>query len=177
MSHIISWERLSVSDYDHALIVEDNADIKSHVKLGELKFPIDFDIVWCNERTCFPSNSNEEIRAISSIIPFLAENDAAPGTDGYILSKNGANKLLQWVLIDSLFTHVDLRLMAYSLSKEEAQPLKLATSRSAQNIGHLRETYPTDHKLIAYSLRDPICSRAALSSVRAKEDEIARSGM
>jgi GR25 family glycosyltransferase involved in LPS biosynthesis len=176
MSHLMTWELLSASDHDYGFIFEDNAEIGNLAHLNEITFPADFDIIWCNERTCFPSDSVDEIRPINSIISFLTEVGRAPGTDGYILSKVGANKLIEWVAIDSLFTHVDLRLMAYSLTKEEARPLKQAISKISQNIGHLRDTYSADHKLIAFSLRDPICSRASIPSVRATEDSVVRSG-
>ena len=43
-------------------------------------------------------------------------DDNAPGGDGYILSRAGARKLLDWVAEDGFGEDVDWRLLAYGLS-------------------------------------------------------------
>jgi hypothetical protein len=75
-----------------------------------------------------------------------------------------------------MFSHIDLRLMAYCLSTEFSMPEEYCTG-TIRNILGLRQTYSKDHKLNAYSLFPFITRHKAEgpTSSRTIEDSIGRS--
>ena len=54
-------------------------------------------------------------RPLDAAMRAFHPEDNAPGGDGYILSRSGAGKLLDWLGADGFADHVDWRLLAYAL--------------------------------------------------------------
>ena len=155
LSHAKAWEIIARGDCSHGLIVEDDVTIGDMRSLSSLRIPDGSEIIFCNDRLAYPGADG--LRPIAPAIPFAMEQKRALGSDGYLLSKAGALHLLQWVEQDSYFAHVDMRLIAYSVTLEEAEE-HASLGRLSANIAALRRTYPKEHHMSAFSLYPHSCA-------------------
>jgi GR25 family glycosyltransferase involved in LPS biosynthesis len=152
LSHIRIWELIARRG-GWGLVIEDDAKIQNLENIRNLIIPEQTDIIFCNDRTAFPGKSG--LRPILPAFEYAGRNNRGVGTDAYIITSDGANKCLKYLRKDGIFTHVDLRLMAYCLDTEEAE-LFSTISQTANNIYNLRRTYQPDHKLNGFSLSPPV---------------------
>jgi hypothetical protein len=169
ISHAKAWELAAKTDGVFSVIVEDDIEIENIDALNSLVIPADLDIIFCNDRTCFPGENG--LRPLDAVVPFIESHGRSVGGDGYILSPHGAKKILQYVEIDGLFSHVDLRLMAYALPFKAWDEFDGEIKRTA-GIRGLKESYSLQHKLIGASLSPYICRNLYTPSRRDYEDLI-----
>lgn len=113
LSHVHCWEMVLQSGAEWAAILEDDTTILpefstalSGLDLGEQ------DLVFVNNRMCLPSVQDEEERPRFLTLPeaILARKDLthkASGADGYLLSRQGAARLLEQVQKDGANSDVD----------------------------------------------------------------------
>jgi GR25 family glycosyltransferase involved in LPS biosynthesis len=153
LSHVKIWEIIASDSSPYALIVEDDVILNDMRSLLELEFPEQSELIFCNDRLAYPGVDG--LRPIAPAIPFAMEQRRALGSDGYFLSKAGAIHLLELIEQDTLFAHVDMRLIAYSLTLEEAEKFA-SLGRLSANISALRHTYPIEHFVVAHSLHPPV---------------------
>jgi GR25 family glycosyltransferase involved in LPS biosynthesis len=153
LSHVRIWEIIASDSCPYALIVEDDVIFGDMRSLPDLKIPEQSEVIFCNDRLAYPGVDG--LRPIAPAIPFAVEHRRALGSDGYLLSKAGAMHLLELVEQDTLFAHVDMRLVAYSLTLEEAEEYA-GLGRLSANISALRRTYPIEHYVVAHSLYPPL---------------------
>jgi GR25 family glycosyltransferase involved in LPS biosynthesis len=147
------WELVAQSDCPHGLVVEDDVKVGNMRALREWRIPERWDVIFCNDRLAYPGGDG--LRPIAPAIPFVMEHRRAAGSDGYFLSKAGARQLLEFVEQDSFFAHVDMRLIAYSITLEEAEK-HAGLGRWSANIAALRRTYPREHHVSAFSHYPPV---------------------
>ncbi len=171
LGHLRAWEKIRDGNSEAGFILEDNAKLIGFGQILDLELPEQLDLLWCNARTCYPLSSVDNFRPVLPILPYVDSHGRSIGTDCYLLSRAGANKLINFVEVDSCFTHVDLRLMAYSLTKAEGKQIS-RHGKVAATVGALRATYPDDHKILALSYRDSITDRNDWPSLRASEDTL-----
>jgi GR25 family glycosyltransferase involved in LPS biosynthesis len=153
LSHAKAWEIVARGNCPHGLVVEDDVTLGDMRSLSGLRIPEQSEVIFCNDRLAYPGADG--LRPIAPAIPFAMEQKRALGSDGYLLSKVGAVHLLEWVEQDSYFAHIDMRLIAYSLTLEEAEEYA-SLGRLSANIAALRRTYPKDHYISAFSLYPPL---------------------
>lgn len=175
MSHIRAWEHLAESIEPFMLVIEDDVWIGDLDILTILEFPLDCDLIFCNDRMSVrPLSSEEQTCELCSLTPSLEHLEAHGrpiGADGYILSPSGARKLLQFVAKDGLFSHVDVRMLAYCLSTSEANALP-GKQRLTNNLKVLRSKYPEEHHLNARVLAPALTRhRPDLESRRQAQDD------
>jgi hypothetical protein len=171
LAHVRAWERIALGEAAFGLVIEDDVELSHLDELTDATLPADCDLLWCNGRTAYPSSETATFRPIFPSLAYVAQHGRAIGGDCYGLTREGAVALLSFVEADGLFTHVDLRLMAYSLTPEEGQEAH-SIGKMAETVAALRATYAVDHKLTAYSLWPPITSHLLNPSRRAAEDRI-----
>jgi len=94
LSHITLWENFIQKDKEHVLVLEDDIYINSIFKdfiKTHVKFPDDFDIIFLGH--CFESKSDES----ENVLKYKLHKSVCPRcTHGYIISKQGAKKFLDY---------------------------------------------------------------------------------
>jgi GR25 family glycosyltransferase involved in LPS biosynthesis len=168
LSHAKTWETIAKSSYANSLVIEDDVILGDMVSLLSLDIPDASDLIFCNDRIAYPGVVG--LRPTAPAIPFVIEQRRAFGSDGYLLSKAGAIRLLKMVEQDSFFAHVDMRLIAYSVTIEEAEE-HASLGRLSANIAALRRTYSAEHHITAFSLYPPIVFHMHQASRRQKIDD------
>lgn len=175
LSHVGVWETVSrYSDVPFALVTEDNANFIRIDMLKDLNLPHDCDVAFCNWRTAYPVDGQSDdvpyIRGIDGVLPYVAMHGQAIGTDGYLITPNGARKLVQFVAKDGLFTHVDMRMFAYAIDVTESS--NDGTVEPERTVNALRKVYHSSHRINAYSVYPAITERRlGIESTRVKEDQ------
>jgi GR25 family glycosyltransferase involved in LPS biosynthesis len=136
LTHSAAWRKLLESDFSHAMICEDDAVFLGPLpkRISGYGFPTDVDLVFVNERTAgglyggnreMPNKPNPfEVfpvgEAINRILR-MGSKVSAIGTDGYILSRGGAEKLLANLRSIGISMEVDWFLFLHSLSVGERE--------------------------------------------------------
>lgn len=123
LSHVSAWERLIESDLDYAMILEDDAKFLLPPPPSLAVFcKEDFDVLFINHRMAFThedqSDPRIQIKSVKEVVSFKPPSWRAAGTDGYFISRTGAERLIEWVCEDGLWGDVDWRLIFYALGKE-----------------------------------------------------------
>jgi GR25 family glycosyltransferase involved in LPS biosynthesis len=160
VSHFNAWERFVETEHDTALIVEDDfrPRIRFPKSLDLLGIKTEFDICWLSERMATAKSGELTFNRVEDVAELRTANTSAGqrwhwavGTEGYLVSRSGALKLLEYVNEDGFFGDVDARLLAYSLSPE---------SKSRMSIHSLSRKLVDAHFQIIKQ-RKPILSLAA----------------
>lgn len=175
-AHVNAWEALVASNAHQALILEDDVIIDNLDMLKVDEFPLDFDVIFVNDRTA-PLRSDTagaiQFEHIGSSMPAIESRKMSVGGDGYFLSFRGAKKLIEAVKADRFFSHVDLRILAYCLTDSDIQTHGGSgpVGRELQNIFVLlqRGTY-----LKGFSMSPTIVTHKLDKSRRVREDRLGR---
>lgn len=120
LSHIHTWELVVEKDCKHALVVEDDAVPYRHWRdcenLGRIVGS--HDLVYINERMSlgFQENSSGDAMSVDDMLGKRKFSKLGVGTDGYIISKRGAEKLLAKFGRDKICGHVDWQVASYCIS-------------------------------------------------------------
>jgi GR25 family glycosyltransferase involved in LPS biosynthesis len=141
LSHLNAWEKFLATDKRYALIVED--DFRPLVKfpsaIAGFSLPLSFDICWVTQRMDMSTIVPFAFKEVSEVVNRRASPAwLACGTEGYILSRNGAQELINYVSEDGLFGDVDWRMMTYSLSAKQIERLDKNTFASQAMQAHLK---------------------------------------
>ncbi len=156
LSHVMVWEQIIASEATYGLVMED--DVRPlrdfPTKIANLGLPNDFDICFANERiACWVADQADcrKVVPLSDALRRFPLRYNAPGSDCYILSKTGAEKLLDFFATDGYGSFVDWRMLTYCLSRDELESLdKTGTPRAVFDVLH---PISTNHELLkAYVL-------------------------
>jgi hypothetical protein len=148
------------TEHDTALIVEDDfrPRIRFPKSLDLLGIRTEFDICWLSERMATAKSGELTFNRVEDVAELRTANTSAGqrwhwavGTEGYLVSRSGALKLLEYVNEDGFFCGVDARLLAYSLSPE---------SKSRMSVRSLSRKL-VDAQFQIIKQRKPILSLAA----------------
>ena len=137
LSHSKAWEHVASSTQRFCIILEDDAVPFNLGRLAVTSLPADFDLIFINDRMSGGSRSDRPDLSVSFVpiedcLVSLAERPKGVGGDGYILSPEGARKLLAAVKKDLFYGHVDWRLLRYCVAPENLS--RLAGSQFASVI-------------------------------------------
>ena len=174
LSHVLAWETLLREELPAALVIEDDVHICRLDLLHGFQVPDGCDIVFCNDRTAYPGqDTGIALRSLEPVLRHVDRHGKGVGGDGYLLTKAGAARLLRFVELDGLFSHVDIRLLAYCLDPDVKRD---ATSHSigVRGVVNSRVWLPKAHRLSGLSLYPPVVERRTLASTRDFEDRFAR---
>lgn len=174
LSHAAAWEAMLVRGDAVCLIVEDDVIplLDLPASLAALDLPDGFDLCFVNDRIAPPIDPAAvdafTLHPLRDALAAFHPDDNAPGGDGYLLSAQGARKLLDWVEADGFAEDVDWRLIAYGLSPAEIAALPRPSHCGAW-LDRLRHLIPRPERLDAYVLHPPLIRTVGVSSDR--EDE------
>ncbi len=173
LSHARVWQMVATRSEPFSLVLEDDAILQNVESLDSLVCPEAWDIAFCNARTAYPQSAghDQSFRSVNPVPQYATGHGQAIGTDGYLVTPQGARKLLSYVERDSFFTHVDLRMMSYALTDGWDSDFP-AEGKMTDTLRGLRKPYPAEHRLLAYSLFPPITSHANILSRRQLEDDL-----
>lgn len=142
LSHAAAWEKILKSDKPYGIILEDDTQpLKNFPKLiSDLGLQADFDVCFANQRMSKLNDYQDSDLTYISCIEALRgfpPNHNTPGGDCYIVSKAGAEKLLQLFSTDGFGSFLDWRIVAYCVTREEAKTLAQgSTARAVIDILH-----------------------------------------
>lgn len=123
------WERIAQQQLPYGIVAEDDAFIKSRhlAKIDFAKFYPDVDIVFINDRLCGKlgeerAQSMPLMLSLEEALVSLSEQDPtlnALGSDGYVLTRNGAQKLISIVQEEGLHSAgTDWYLLSHTFDPE-----------------------------------------------------------
>ncbi len=178
LSHAAAWEAMLDRGDPHCLVVEDDVvpllDLPPTLAGFGLppRFDPNFDLCFVNDRIA-PWTDPAAVHAfvahkLPAAIAAFHPDDNAPGGDGYLLSRAGAQKLLAWVAEDGFAADVDWRLLAYGLTPAAIAAIP-RPSHAATELNRLQATVGRADRLQAYVLHPPLIRSVGVSSDR--EDE------
>jgi GR25 family glycosyltransferase involved in LPS biosynthesis len=178
LSHAAAWERLLASDVDHALVLEDDASplLAFPAQVGALPLPAGWDVVWVNERMQAPYDPESvagfsTVAAVDAVRGFPAWHDAV-GCDGYLVSRAGAAKLLEWCQADGFGGDVDWRMLGYALTADEVAGLDAGGAARAL-LGALPAPQRAA-RLQAHVLQPALVREVSLRSDRQDADRLSK---
>lgn len=144
MSHLSVLEQFLLSGADHHLVLEDDSFPFFHSALftETIEECSNLDLLWVNERTSLQFRSNE-LREIETRYPWgmLGARSSVLngiGADGYIISRNGAEKVLQLFDDHKIASHYDAQLMSYCAASTTTNDMsrgQLAVYNTQQLLG------------------------------------------
>ncbi len=175
LSHAAAWESVALKGLDHLLVIEDDVIplVDLPARLGPLGLPSGYDICFVNDRleprldpvaTHAPS-----VHHLADVMLGFHPEDNAPGGDGYLVSAQGAAKLLAWVAQDGFTGDVDWRLLAYGMGPGAIAALP-CHAFARQALDRLRHGIPRPDRLDAYVLHPALIRTVGVSSDREDED-------
>ena len=132
LSHVKVWRQILKANIPGAMICEDDAHFLGPIprKFTTYHFPENCDLVFVNQRTA-TGIQNLSNNSTKSSFDFFPINDAilylldvcssisAIGTDGYVITRQGAGKLLEIFQKVRVSMEVDWFLLFHSLSQDE----------------------------------------------------------
>jgi hypothetical protein len=177
LSHAAAWEALVASGGSHGLILEDDVVplLALPPTLGGLGIPEGFDLCFVNDRLepkldCAKAAGVTTCTLAATMAAFHPE-DNAPGGDGYILSRAGASKLLEWVAADGMAEDVDWRLLAYSMTPDAIAGIPPHVF-ARQALDRLQAAIPRADRLRAYTLHPALVRTVGVSSDREDQNRL-----
>lgn len=135
LAHLGAWERIAEGTRP-ALVLEDDVTPVNPRRLLDAELPDDADIVFCNSRMDpgraeggQPGSWKLPVgaRPVDLMVPLKAERRGPPGGDGYLLTAEGARKLVAACAEDGYGGHVDWRLLRYCLRREAIEAVVAGT--------------------------------------------------
>lgn len=179
LAHVAAWERVAAAA-DWMLVIEDDCRPGALASLPRLAIPKDAEFIWVNSggspRLPPPDPGQPALwpvrRLVASKARLPPHLGAEPGAQGYLVSPEGARKLLDAVAEDGFFGHVDWRLLRYALSREDllaeaggTRLLQIPMLSIERDLGLRREV------VRAYCLSPPlILPREGERSIRRERD-------
>src|SRR5271166_913687 len=128
LSHVRAWEIIGGGEDPWALVIEDDASMLGIERLAILDLPDGLDFAFCNHRTqpeVPPAPSSADGApvhiALKACLTAIGSRRRAVGTDGYVVSRTGAQRLVALYKQHGYFSHVDLRMLAYAVDADELQ--------------------------------------------------------
>lgn len=174
LGHAAAWDSLIARGLRHLMVIEDDviplADLPA--RLGPLGLPPGYDVCFVNDRLepqLDPDAATQpSVHRLADVMRGFPPEDNAPGGDGYLLSAQGAAKLLRWVAQDGFAGDLDWRLLAYGMDEAAIAALP-RQAFSWQMLDRLRHNIPRADRLSAYVLHPALIRTVGVSSDR--EDE------
>jgi GR25 family glycosyltransferase involved in LPS biosynthesis len=177
LSHAAAWERLLAGSAACALVMEDDALplLAFPRSIAELGLPEGWDVVWVNDRMQGEYDPDtvagfRTVAAVNAVRGFPAWHDAVGG-DGYLISRSGARRLLEWCQADGFSGDVDWRMLGYAL--EPGEVAGLACGSAARRLLDGLPVPGRAARLQAHVLQPALVREVSLRSDRQDVDRLA----
>lgn len=177
LSHAAAWEGLLLRGDAAALIVEDDVIplLDLPPTLAGLDLPEGWNVVFVNDRLepplPPPAGGGFALHRLAAAMAAFHPEDNAPGADGYLLSRAGAETLLGWVGQDGMAEDVDWRMVAYGMSGAEVAAIP-AHSHARRELERLGAALPRVGRLSAWVLQPALIRTVGVSSDREDENRV-----
>ncbi|GAC1347426.1 MAG: hypothetical protein NVSMB18_32350 [Acetobacteraceae bacterium] len=177
LSHAAAWEAMLERGDEVCLVVEDDVipQLDLPPTLAGLGLPEDFELCFVNDRIAPPLEPSAvqgfTVHTLQDAMAAFHPDDNAPGGDGYLLSRAGASKLLDWVAADGFAEDVDWRLVAYGLSEAAIAALP-RPSHAGSWLDRITTLVGRPERLAAYVLHPPLIRSVGVSSDREDENRL-----
>ncbi len=177
LSHAAAWEAMLDRGDAHCLFVEDDVIplLDLPATLETLAVPPGFDLLFVNDRIapCLDpaAVTGFTIHTLQAAMAAFHPQDNAPGGDGYVLSRRGAQKLLAWTEQDGFSDDVDWRLIAYGLTREAVAALP-RPSHAGPWLDRISQVVRRPERLAAFVLHPPLIRTVGVSSDREDENRL-----
>jgi hypothetical protein len=180
LAHIRVWEVVSRMDVPYALILEDDVLSSGLSRVPALELPESFDLAFCNDRTApVPAAGTEDsaifFANISSALFNIAKRRRSIGTDAYFVSPSGARKLVEYCKQDYYFGHIDVRMLAYSVTTQQLEENKDAGPMVNEML-YIRKITKDKPLLSTFYGSVPLFTHIGVESRRILEDRKGREG-
>ena len=148
LSHFAAWDRLLASEFDNALIVEDDfrPKLSMPASIAALGVPRDYDVCFLNERMQTKKLGDFDFVRVPDVISMRATPKwRACGNEGYLVSRQGAEKLVRQLLEDGFYGDSDWRLLTYSVDRSHIEKLgndSFAKTAMKAHLKAIRERTP-----------------------------------
>ncbi len=177
LSHAAAWEALLASGDEAALIVEDDVipllDLPR--RLGGLNLPAGWDLVFVNDRLeprrDFDAADAFTTQTLAATMQAFHPDDNATGGDGYLVSREGARKLLDWVARDGMADDVDWRMVAYGTTPDDVAAIP-PHSHARRELTRLHQGIPRADRLSAHVLHPALIRTVGVSSDREDQNRL-----
>ena len=178
LSHAAAWEAMLARGDAHCLVVEDDVvpllDLPR--TLAPFGLPAGFDVCFVNDRLEPKLDPRDaagfSAHRLADVMRGFHPEDNAPGGDGYLISREGAEKLLRWVAQDGFAGDVDWRLLACALSPADIAALPRHGHAWAV-LDRLRHGVGRPDRLDAHVLHPALIRTVGVSSDREDENRVA----
>ena len=169
LSHVRAWEEIVKLSSAFAIVIEDDVQVENIGRLISLHIPPDAELVFINERLSakIPNPAELCVLPMWRALQRLDTLHSSPGADGYLLTPEGAKKILAACCRDLYFGHVDGRLLRYATSEVDlaALPNDSWIGSVIRNHHHQR-LMPALGLVRGYCLSQPIVSHRGIISSR-----------
>ncbi len=177
LSHAAAWEHLLDGGDAFGVFVEDDVIplVDLPATLEALGLPDGFDLVFINDRIAprlDPAAAEGfTIHTLEGAMHLFRPDENAPGGDGYVLSRAGARKLLDWLAEDGFAEDVDWRLIAYGLTPAQIAALP-RPSHAGPWLDRISQLVRRPERLAAYVLHPPLIRTVGVNSDREDENRL-----
>ena len=174
LSHAAAWDSMAARGLRHLLVIEDDVIplVELPPRLGPVGLAPGYDICFVNDRLEPRLDPDAAMRPsphrLADVMRGFPPEDNAPGGDGYLISAQGAAKLLDWVAQDGFAGDLDWRLLAYGMDGAATATLP-RHAFAWQMLDRLQRGIPRAERLDAYVLHPALIRTVGVSSDR--EDE------
>ena len=181
LGHRAAWEALLASGDECALMVEDDVIplLDLPARLPRLGLPDGWDMAFVNDRLepWRAPDGVERFEAcpVAAVMLGFDPEENAPGGDGYLLSREGARKLLDWTAADGMAGDVDWRMLAYGMTAAEVEGIA-APSHARAELGRWQAWIGRRERLRAFVLSPALVRTVGVSSDREEENRGVRGG-
>ncbi|GGX70615.1 hypothetical protein GCM10007385_44590 [Tateyamaria omphalii] len=166
-SQMSVWRAFLETTNEHALIFEDDAwpyaDMATWSDLTQLVETENPDMVFINDRGAgvwWDRPDTPPWTTYAEAIGSYTDNMRAPGLDGYLLSRRGAQMLLDNFEQDRVFTNIDWQTASYTLTHSQVGQMPQGIQRNVVSAAH--DNMKSTARLSAYVLNRPVvCQFAA----------------
>ena len=180
LSHVRAWELIAQREDPWAIIFEDDALVQTWDPDIIDKLPASAHLVFANDRTQLSDppyvSTAPRFSPIIAAIQRIEQRGQAVGGDCYFISKIGAQALVDATAHDGYFSHVDMRLLAYSVDAEDVERL-IPNSDTARLVSHAQKVCRPARVLNSFTMQPPISHHmASPETTRTREDREGLSG-
>lgn len=176
LAHVKAWERVRDSG-SWALVLEDDCVVRNLDRLFDIEFDPSAEYVYVNGRgdPRVEDRDSEQTQVLPTthLLSSLSETDKeskrAPGGDGYLLSPEGARKMLEAVAVEGFGSHVDWRMLRYGIAEDEARKIMRGKPIAAQSVLKENRAKPRLWGVMkAYCLSPSLVSSGGFGSSRTR---------
>jgi GR25 family glycosyltransferase involved in LPS biosynthesis len=174
LSHAKAWEQVAGLPGRFGVVLEDDVDVAHLAAVCSWDLPTEAEIVFLNDRMAATSTPAKSpvIAPLSEGLRRLNDTRSGPGGDGYLLTPQGARKLVEACRRDLFFGHVDGRLLRYATSDEDLAALKGTWLHNVIGNHHHPTLIPELGLLRGFTSSNPVISHKGVASSREAEDTL-----